>query len=184
MKEIVRRTSETEVRIRVSRGEGRSRVEVEDAFLRHMLETFARYSGLDLEVEAEGDLRHHLVEDVGLTLGVAIRDLAGENVARFGWCLLPMDETLAEAAIDVGGRPYFVGEAGAPLYTHFLHSFAMNLDATLHVRVIRGGDRHHVVEAVVKAVGTALKQALVEQESIFSTKGRVRMERGEEGEAG
>jgi imidazoleglycerol-phosphate dehydratase len=75
---------------------------------------------------------------------------------RFGWALVPMDEALVQAAIDVGGRPYWVGRLPSSLYEHFLQSFAVNLGATLHVKVIRGRDRHHVVEAAVKATGLAL----------------------------
>jgi imidazoleglycerol-phosphate dehydratase len=88
-----------------------------------------------------------------------------------------MDEALVEAAVDVGGRPYFVGKVPSNLYTHFLHSFATNLDATLHVRVIRGTDKHHMVEAAIKATGLALRQALAEGDSVFSTKGSVTLER-------
>lgn len=178
--EILRETSETSVRLRISRGEGRSSVEIADGFLRHCVETLARYSGLDVEMTAEGDLRHHLVEDVAITIGLAAKGIVGENVARYGWCLLPMDEALVEAAIDVGGRAHFEGELPAPLYTHFLRSLAMNLGATLHVRVVRGGDRHHVVEAAVKATGMALRQALARGGSVFSTKGSVRIARGGE----
>jgi imidazoleglycerol phosphate dehydratase HisB len=90
-----------------------------------------------------------------------------------------MDESLAEAAIDLGGRPYYVGSLPSKLYQHFLHSFATNLGATLHVRVLRGEDRHHRVEAAVKAVGLALRQALVEGDRVFSTKGAVRLERAD-----
>ena len=87
-----------------------------------------------------------------------------------------MDEALVQAAIDVGGRPYYVGKIPSKLYTHFLHSFANNLDATLHVRVLRGDDRHHMVEAAIKATGMALRQALVSVEAVFSTKGAVQQE--------
>lgn len=181
---ISRETSETSVKLRITRGEGRSRTEVGDPFLRHVIEIFARYARLDLDLRATGDLRHHLVEDVGITLGVAVHDLVRENVARFGWCVLPMDEVLVEAAIDVGGRPHFEGELPAPIYTHFLRSFAMSLEGTLHVRVLREGDRHHVVEAAIKAVGMALHQALAPRGSVFSTKGSVRLEKGPAADSG
>ena len=84
-----------------------------------------------------------------------------------------MDEALVQAAIDVGGRAYYVGPLPSRLYEHFLHSFAINLGATLHVEVIRGRDRHHIVEAAIKATGLALRQALAEGDSVFSTKGAV-----------
>jgi len=91
-----------------------------------------------------------------------------------------MDDALAEAAVDLGGRPYHVGRTPSRLYTHFLRSFATNLGATLHVRVVRGTDRHHMVEAAVKAVGLALRQALAEGDRVFSTKGSVKLERLED----
>jgi imidazoleglycerol-phosphate dehydratase len=144
-----------------------------DAFLDHMLVTLARYAGLGLSVEATGDLRHHLVEDVAIALGAALREAVPVRAERFGWALVPMDEALVQAAVDVGGRPYWVGRLPSPLYEHFLQSFAVNLGATLHVKVLRGRDRHHVVEAAVKATGLALRQALREGDGVFSTKGAV-----------
>ena len=118
----------------------------------------------------------HLVEDVAISLGQALAKELPEGIARFGSALIPMDEALAQAAIDVGGRPYYVGKLPSKLYTHFLHSFATNFGATLHVRVIRGSDRHHTVEAAVKATGMALRQALVPRDGVFSTKGAVDQE--------
>jgi imidazoleglycerol-phosphate dehydratase len=113
---------------------------------------------------------------VAIVLGRALHAEVPARAQRYGWAQVPMDEALVEAAIDVGGRPYYVGKIPSKLYTHFLHSFATNLDATLHVRVLRGSDRHHVVEAAVKATGLALRQALVEGEGVFSTKGAVQIE--------
>lgn len=176
MSTIERKTGETTIAAKVTVGSGRSDVRIDDRFLAHMVETLARYSGLDIEVEAEGDLRHHLVEDVAIALGQALREELPEGIARFGEALIPMDEALAQAAIDVGGRPYYVGKLPSKLYTHFLHSFATNLGATLHVRVIRGSDRHHMVEAAIKATGVALRQALVPRDGVFSTKGAVQRE--------
>lgn len=177
MSDLTRGTRETSVACSVRRGTGAADVQVEDRFLGHMLETLARYAALDVRVRATGDLRHHLVEDVAITLGLALRDEIPERAARYGWAVVPMDDALVEAAIDVGGRPWYAGRLPARLYTHFLHSFATNLSATLHVRVLRGEDRHHVVEAAVKAVGLALRQALAEGDAVFSTKGSVRIER-------
>jgi len=177
MSRLRRETRETRITIDVRRGTGEARLQVDDGFLAHMVETLARYSGLDIELEASGDLRHHLVEDVGIALGRALRDEVPERAARYGWAQVPMDEALVEAAIDVGGRPYYVGPLPSGLYRHFLQSFADNLGATLHVRVIRGRDRHHIVEAAVKATGLAIRQALVEGDRVFSTKGSVAWER-------
>ena len=114
---------------------------------------------------------------MAITLGLALKDAVPMRAERYGWAVVPMDEALVEAAVDVGGRPFFVGKLPSSLYTHFLRSFATNLDATLHVRVIRGTDRHHIVEAGIKATGLALRQALEEGEAVFSTKGSVKLER-------
>ncbi|MEX0837470.1 MAG: imidazoleglycerol-phosphate dehydratase [Gemmatimonadota bacterium] len=177
MSKLKRETRETNILIDVKRGTGEARVRVEDRFLGHMVETLARYSGVDIDLEATGDMRHHLVEDVAITLGQALKDEVPERATRYGWAQVPMDEALVEAAIDVGGRPYYVGPLPSRLYEHFLQSFADNLGATLHVRVVRGEDKHHMVEAAIKATGLALRQALVEGDRVFSTKGAVAVER-------
>lgn len=177
MSKLKRETRETRIVCEVRKGTGVADVNVDDRFLAHMVETLARYASLDVTLEATGDLRHHLVEDVAIALGQALRDEVPGKAARYGWAVVPMDEALAEAAVDVGGRPYYVGRTPSKLYTHFLHSFATNLGATLHVRIVRGEDRHHMVEAAVKAVGLALRQALVEGDQVFSTKGSVAVER-------
>ena len=174
MSRIRRETKETTITAEVRPGTGVSDVRISDRFLAHMVETLARYASLDIEIEAEGDLRHHLVEDVAIVLGQALKEATPDGIERFGAALIPMDEALGQAAIDVGGRPYYVGKLPSKLYTHFLHSFATNLGATLHVRVLRGSDRHHVVEAAVKATGMALRQALAPRDDVFSTKGAVR----------
>jgi imidazoleglycerol-phosphate dehydratase len=179
MSKLHRETKETTIVANIRPGTGIANVQISDRFLAHMVETLARYSSLDIDIEAEGDLRHHLVEDVAIVLGQALKEEAGGGIARFGSCLMPMDEALVEAAIDVGGRPFFNDTATTEIYTHFLHSFANNLDATLHVRVIRGSDRHHVVEAAIKATGMALKQALAPRDEVFSTKGAVQSERSD-----
>jgi imidazoleglycerol-phosphate dehydratase len=178
MSTLKRKTRETDIELDVRPGTGAADVEVDDRFLAHMVETLARYAGIDIRLRATGDLRHHLVEDVAIALGLALADEVPAQATRYGWALVPMDEALVQAAVDLGGRPYYVGETPARLYTHFLHSFATNLGATVHVRVIRGKDRHHMVEAAVKAVGLALRQALVEGDAVFSTKGSVSLERG------
>lgn len=177
MSKLKRATKETQIVADVRVGSGNASIDVDDRFLAHMVETLARYGGLDIELEATGDLKHHLVEDVAITLGLALADEVSTSVARYGWCQIPMDEALAEAAIDLGGRPYYVGKLPSKLYTHFLHSFATNLGATLHVRVLRGDDRHHMVEAAIKATGMALRQALLDRGAVFSTKGSVQLER-------
>ena len=177
MSKLQRVTRETQIVAEVRRGAGDADIKVDDRFLAHMVETLARYASLDVTLEATGDLRHHLVEDVAITLGLALADEIPEQAMRYGWAVVPMDEALAEAAVDLGGRPYYVGRLPSKLYTHFLHSFATNLGATLHVRVLRGTDKHHRVEAAVKAVGLAVRQAMVEGEGVFSTKGSVHLRR-------
>ena len=177
MSKLKRDTKETQIVCDVRKGTGSTQVMVKDRFLAHMVETLARYASLDVVLEARGDLRHHLVEDVAITLGLALRDEIPERSARYGWAVVPMDEALAEAAVDLGSRPFYAGRTPSRLYTHFLQSFATNLGATVHVRVVRGEDRHHMVEAAVKALGLALRQALAEGDQVFSTKGSVTLER-------
>jgi imidazoleglycerol-phosphate dehydratase len=176
MTRLKRETKETTVQISLDIGGGDIRVETGDRFLTHMVETLARYAGFGLELQATGDLRHHLIEDVGISLGTALKNETPDTAARYGWAMVPMDEALARAAVDVGGRPYYVGPLPSRLYEHFLQSLAMNLGATLHIEVIRGKDRHHIVEAAIKAFGLALRQALEEGGTVFSTKGSVSLE--------
>ena len=173
MSRIERETKETKIQLEVQLGPGAIEVSTGDTFLDHMLHTFARYAGIRLRVDASGDLRHHLVEDVGIALGMALSEEVPQSIERYGWALVPMDESLVQAAIDMGGRAFYDGQIPSALYQHFLHSLVMNLGATLHVKVIRGRDRHHAVEAAVKATGLALKQALREGDGVFSTKGSV-----------
>jgi len=177
MTKLERKTGETIIRLALEKS-GEVSVRTDDRFLTHMVETLARYAGLGLELDAGGDLRHHLVEDVGIALGLALRKETPETCARYGWAVVPMDEALVQAAVDLGGRPYYVGRLPSRLYEHFLQSLAVNLQATVHLRVLRGTDRHHMVEAAVKAFGLALRQAMVGGEGVFSTKGSVSLEWG------
>ena len=178
MTTIVRETRETRVKVVLARtsSEQSSSIETTAPFLDHMLVTLARYSGLALEVEAKGDLRHHLIEDVAITIGLALRDEVPESCARYGDATIVMDDALVQAAIDLGGRAYYEGRVPSALYDHFFQSLAINAAMALHVRVLRGRDRHHVVEAAFKSVGVALRRALAPGEAVFSTKGSVRLE--------
>lgn len=186
MTALSRETRETRVRIvlrrqggpddpAVAAGAEGPHIATTEPFLDHMLLTLSRYAGLHLEVEAAGDLRHHLVEDVAITLGLALRRETPEACARYGSATVPMDEALAHAALDLGGRFFYEGPVPSGLYDHFLRSFAENAAMTLHVRVMRGRDRHHIVEAAIKAVGLALRQALTPEGTVFSTKGGVQI---------
>jgi imidazoleglycerol-phosphate dehydratase len=172
----VRETKETRVRVELISGTGSASVETGLPFLDHMLTTFARYAGLDLTVTARGDLRHHLIEDVAICVGAALAAEVSPRVVRYGDRLIPMDDALVQAAIDVGGRPYYAGRLPSPLYDHWMRSFSDNAKVTLHLRVLRGRDRHHIVEAAFKALGLALRDALVETDTEASTKGAVVME--------
>ena len=181
MKTYRRNTRETQITLSLGVTEAesanQSTISTGEGFLDHMLQTWARYSGLALAVQAAGDLRHHLVEDVGITLGLALRDQVPAACRRYGHAVIPMDDALVEAAIDVGGRAFYEGRLPSPLYDHFLRSFAENAAVTLHVRVLRGEDRHHVVEAAIKATAIALRDALITTETVFSTKGSVEFRR-------
>jgi imidazoleglycerol-phosphate dehydratase len=173
---VVTRTSkETQIRLEVRAGTGVAVVATGDAFLDHMLVTFARYAGVDLTVQATGDLRHHLIEDVAIVLGQAIAAYAPRGCARYGDRAIPMDDALVQVVLDIGGRPFYRGPLPSPIYDHFIRSFADNARATIHVRVLRGRDRHHVVEAAIKALGLALRDSLAEAGAVFSTKGSVEL---------
>ncbi len=173
MTTLRRETRETNIRLQLSASGGDIDVTTDEPFLTHMVETLARYAGLGLSLQATGDLKHHLVEDVAITLGLALAREVPERAERYGWATVPMDDALVRAAVDLGGRAWYDGRLPSNLYEHFLQSLAVNLGATLHVVVDRGRDKHHVVEAAVKATGLALRQALREGERVFSTKGSV-----------
>ncbi len=178
MTRIRRNTRETQITLEVHRQGSDIEIDTGDTFLDHMLVTLARYAGLGLTIDATGDLRHHLIEDVAIALGTALREEIPTEAERYGWATVPMDDALVRAAIDIGGRPWYEGGLPSDLYDHFLQSLATNLGATLHVVVDRGRDRHHIVEAGVKATGLALRQALRKGSGggIFSTKGAVAIE--------
>jgi imidazoleglycerol-phosphate dehydratase len=188
--EVHRSTSETDVRLTLDLdGRGTAEVATGIGFLDHMLELFAHHGGFDLELAARGDLEvdgHHTVEDIGLVLGQALREALGEKrgIARYGWILLPMDESLVLVSLDLSGRPFFahdlrlagarVGDFEAELAPHFLRSLATEAGLTLHVRLLAGSDTHHIVEAVFKGVARALAQAVAvvgDERAVPSTKG-------------
>lgn len=170
---IVRETRETTIRCELTAGSGQATVHTGQSFLDHMLATFARYSGLDLKLEATGDLPHHLVEDVAICVGAALAALLPVTAARYGDRTIPMDDALVHCALDLGGRPYYRGPLPSSLYDHWMRSFSDHARATLHLRVLRGQDRHHIVEAAFKAVGLAVRDALADSGAVFSTKGSV-----------
>ena len=172
---VRRKTAETDIHVRLSLdGRGRYRVSTGIRFLDHMLELFARHGGFDLELAARGDLdvdQHHTVEDVGIALGEAFLKALGSKrgINRAGYFIMPMDETLAVAAVDFGGRPYLVmkapirarrvGDLESELVEDFFQGFASSARANLHLKLLWGRSSHHGVEALFKAFARALTYA-------------------------
>ena len=176
MTTVVRETKETKVQVQVALGSGVAKVDTGLPFFDHMLGTFARYAGLDLTLHARGDLRHHLMEDVAITLGTAVNKVIPATAARYGERTIPMDDALVQACIDVAGRFYYRGPLRNKLYEHVMRSFCEHAKVTLHLRILRGKDSHHVTEAAFKALGMALRDAMVDSGVGFSTKGSVALE--------
>ena len=172
---IERNTTETRIRLRLELdGRGRYDVRTGIRFLDHMLELFARHGGFDLTVAATGDLdvdAHHTVEDVGIALGEAVAAALGSKrgINRAGYFVMPMDETLAVAAIDLSGRPFAVidlnlavekvGDLPAELVQDFFEGFAAAARANVHLKVLYGRSSHHQIEALFKAFARALRVA-------------------------
>lgn len=187
---IQRQTKETGVRVSLNLdGSGQARISTGIPFLDHMLDLFARHGLFDLEVECRGDLEiddHHSVEDVAITLGQAFAQALGEKrgIARYGAALVPMDEALCRAVVDLSGRFYLVyevetgrqtiGNFSVELAEHFWRSFAEALRCNLHLDLLRGRNTHHILEATFKATARALRQAVeldARVEGVPSTKG-------------
>lgn len=179
MTEVVRETRETRVRVALDIASAAAApaapasVATGAPFLDHMLVSLARHAGWSLALEARGDLRHHLIEDTAITLGRAVLEAAPDAIARYGDRTVAMDDALVQAVIDCGGRAFYRGPLPSKLYDHWMRSFALEARCTLHLRVLRGADRHHVVEAGFKALGLALRDALAGADAVFSTKGAV-----------
>jgi imidazoleglycerol-phosphate dehydratase len=173
--EVERATAETQVRVALDpEGQGRAEVSTGVGFLDHMLAAWARHALCDLSVRAAGDLAvdpHHTVEDVGIVLGQAVHRCLGDRagIRRYGWALLPMDDALAQVALDFSGRPYLGWDVPLPaavlggfpsdLAPEFWRAWAMSAAATLHVRLLAGVNAHHALEAVWKGAGLACRQA-------------------------
>lgn len=173
---VSRQTQETRVNVSVALdGTGESRIATGIGFFDHMLTLFAKHGLFTLEIQATGDLAvdcHHTVEDVGIVLGQALQQAAGDKrgIRRYGQFLVPMDEALAQVILDFSGRPFLVfdaelgqgrvGELDVEMVEEFLRALAVNAGITLHVRVLYGKNRHHMIEAIFKALGRALAQSL------------------------
>lgn len=175
MTSVHRKTTETTIDVELRADTRNTTVSTTVPFLDHMLVTLSRYWGVGLRVEASGDLRHHVIEDTAIALGEALAAYRPERAARYGDRTIPMDDALVHCSIDIGGRSYYTGPLPSTLYDHWMRSFADHAGATLHLRVLRGTDRHHIVEAAFKALGLALRDAFVEGDAVFSTKGSVNL---------
>lgn len=190
---ITRKTAETDITLKLGvDGTGFSKIETGIPFFDHMLTLFARHGLFDLEVKAVGDVDvdyHHTVEDVGIVLGEALKKALGDKlgIRRYGFFLLPMDESLARVVVDIGGRPHLVYEAEAPtmfvrdfnivLVKEFCRAFSNALGCNLHVHLVYGEEPHHVAEAIFKGLARALDVATqIDPRSagqLPSTKGKI-----------
>ena len=174
---IERKTRETQITVDVNLdGSGKFDVQCDIQFLKHMIETFARYSNIDIKMKASGDNEHHLIEDVGIALGKAfLKALGDEPIERMCTKTVVMDDALVMTSLDIVDRPYAEVDCPDPLYHHFFRSFAMSAGITLHIMVIRGFDEHHIIEAGFKSMGLAIKGAIVRRATELSTKDKVKV---------
>jgi imidazoleglycerol-phosphate dehydratase len=187
---IQRKTTETEVSAAIDLdGKGEGRIDTSVPFLDHMLNLFTRHGLLDLTIRSQGDIQiddHHLVEDVGICLGQAVRKALGDRkgISRYGMALVPMDESLCSVAMDLSGRPYLIwhaelgeariGEFDPALLREFFKSFSDHSGITLHINLIYGTNSHHMAEAIFKAFARAFRAAIAMDErveGVLSTKG-------------
>lgn len=187
---VSRKTKETEISLGINLdGTGKSSVKTGIPFLDHMLELFSKHGSFDLEIAAKGDLEvdyHHTIEDLGIVLGEAICKALGEKrgIARYGWCVLPMDEALTMVSLDLSGRSCLkydvptpndqVGGIDARLFHEFFYAVAVKGGITLHIKLMSGDEIHHIFEAVFKAFSKSLAQAVkidAGNKQIPSTKG-------------
>lgn len=186
---ITRKTKETDIALTLNLdGRGTADIDTGIGFFDHMLTAFAVHAGVDLSVRCKGDLAvdcHHTVEDVGIVLGQACLQAVGDRagIARYGHFVLPMDEALAMAALDISGRAYLVFEAdfksdriggmNTQMIEEFWRAFAVNAAVTLHVKLLYGANDHHKAEAIFKAAAHAVKMAVAKEKEhvVLSTKG-------------
>lgn len=186
----MRRTKETEIQLVINLdGRGCNQIDTGIAFFDHMLDGFARHGLFDLEVKVKGDLDvdcHHTVEDTGIVLGQAIANALGDKagIKRYGSFMLPMDETLAMCAVDLSGRPYLnysaqftverIGGLDTEMVREFFYAVSYSAAMNLHLKIMDGGNNHHMAEALFKAFGKALDMATMEEprmKEVWSTKG-------------
>ena len=186
----IRKTKETDISITINLdGQGKNQIDTGIPFFDHMLNGFARHGLFDLDVKVVGDLEvdcHHTVEDTGIVLGQAIAEALGDKagIKRYGSFLLPMDETLALCAIDLSGRPYLnfqaefptehIGGLDTEMIKEFFYAVSYSAAMNLHLKIMDGGNSHHMAEALFKAFGKALDAATMEEprmKDVWSTKG-------------
>lgn len=187
-KDLSRKTGETDISISLNiDGKGSFKGTSGVGFFDHMLNSFAVHGKFDIELNAVGDLNvdcHHTVEDIGIVLGQVFNSAIGDKkgITRFGDSLIPMDEALAQAVIDISGRPFLVfnaefnkpmvGDFDTDMVVEFFRAFAMNAGVTLHINLIYGQNAHHCIEAIFKAVAHAIRKAVeINSSEILSTKG-------------
>ncbi len=186
----IRKTKETDIAITINLdGQGKNQIDTGIPFFDHMLNGFARHGLFDLDVKVVGDLEvdcHHTVEDTGIVLGQAIAEALGDKagIKRYGSFMLPMDETLALCAIDLSGRPYLnfqaefptehIGGLDTEMIKEFFYAVSYSAAMNLHLKIMDGGNSHHMAEALFKAFGKALDAATLEEprmKDVWSTKG-------------
>ena len=189
---VNRKTGETDIQAKLNLdGEGNYSINTGVGFFDHMLKLMTKHGLLDLALSAKGDLEvdsHHTIEDVGIVLGQCLNEALGDKkgIKRYGTSFVPMDEVLASVSIDVSGRPFIVcdfnftvdrvGEMDTEMVEEFLRAFAFNAGITLHARVLYGKNNHHMIEAVFKALGRALREAAdidARIKGVMSTKGSI-----------
>ena len=188
--DFVRKTKETDITLSLNLdGKGDAEIDTGVGFFNHMLEGFARHGFFDLDVKVTGDLEvdcHHTIEDAGIVLGTVIKKALGDKkgIRRFGSCILPMDETLVLCAIDLSGRPYLVfdadftservGDMDTEMVKEFFYAVSYTAGMNLHIKVLEGGNQHHMIEAMFKAFARALDEAVSFDpriKDVLSTKG-------------
>lgn len=188
--DFVRKTKETDITLSLNLdGKGDAEIDTGVGFFNHMLEGFARHGFFDLDVKVTGDLEvdcHHTIEDAGIVLGTVIKKALGDKkgIRRFGSCILPMDETLVLCAIDLSGRPYLVfdadftsehvGDMDTEMVKEFFYAVSYTAGMNLHIKVLEGGNQHHMIEAMFKSFARALDEAVSYDpriKDVLSTKG-------------
>lgn len=184
--QLTRKTTETDITIELNLdGSGKNDISTGYKFMDHMLVLLTRHSGIDLKLKAVGDLTHHTIEDIGITLGECFLKALGDKIGinRYGSAFIPMDESLARCVLDFSGRKALVldlklseerdiEDVAIEDIRHFFNSFAENAKMNLHLQVLYGEDQHHIVEAAFKALARAIKIAkIVVSDEIPSTKG-------------